>query len=182
MKPESSEPKVLTVRQLIARLRALPASAKDLPVMADGCDCEGEALDVIVRPGGNVLVARYEAPKPKTAKELAQGTKDGRESPPSGVSIGFRHVREDDAQAPAEESAGAHPPQGRPLMPRPTRLKANKEIMRLLKRARAAATLENCGVEPKSAQEAVRVYLRTWVVGPLDAALALMCGDEDPNP
>lgn len=62
---KTTEPKPLTVRTLIGKLLDLPASANDLPIIADGCDCEGEAVDLIVRDG-SVLVSRYVDPGPPT--------------------------------------------------------------------------------------------------------------------
>lgn len=69
-RPMKPEPKPLTVRRLRALLRHLPEDQQELPVYADGCDCEDAALDVIVRPGHSVLVARYVAAKPKTPEEI----------------------------------------------------------------------------------------------------------------
>lgn len=40
------EPGQITVRQLIAKLQALPAEAMDLPVFAEGCDCTGPASGI----------------------------------------------------------------------------------------------------------------------------------------
>ena len=39
----------LTVAQLIEKLQAIPN--QDLPVATEGCDCLGEATDVVIEPG-----------------------------------------------------------------------------------------------------------------------------------
>jgi hypothetical protein len=41
-----------------------------------------------------------------------------------------------------------------------------RDIRRALNDAIAAAELQSCGADP-AAQEAMRLYLTTWVVGPL---------------
>lgn len=57
----------MTVHQLIAALQALPDDQKDLLVLAEGCDCYGEAQSVVVSPNGigwgeaYVLVSRQDA-------------------------------------------------------------------------------------------------------------------------
>lgn len=38
----------LTVRQLIEKLTALPEEQKDFQVEAEGCDCDGAAVDIVV--------------------------------------------------------------------------------------------------------------------------------------
>lgn len=53
------------------------------------------------------------------------------------------------------------------------RLRANRRIMERLEKALRAARLTNCAVE-KSAQDAMKLYLDTWVVGPLDQAIEEM--------
>lgn len=57
------------------------------------------------------------------------------------------------------------------------RLTINRTILRILKRGLRAAKLENCAVEPEH-QEAMRIYLRTWCIGPLEDAIAAIDGDK----
>lgn len=56
-------------------------------------------------------------------------------------------------------------------------LRANRDILGALKSALKAAKRERCGVDTEH-QEAMRLYLDSWVVAPLEAAIAAMEGDK----
>jgi hypothetical protein len=63
----------------------------------------------------------------------------------------------------------------------PKRLKANRKIVRQLRdalehvRAAADPTSKRCGVAPEH-REAMRLYLRTWAIPPLEDAIERMTG------
>jgi len=52
----------------------------------------------------------------------------------------------------------------------------SKALEHVIERAYNSAMLEQCGVDPK-AQEAMRLYLKTWVAGPLSSALRYIRGE-----
>lgn len=54
------------------------------------------------------------------------------------------------------------------------RLRANRQILRLIEEALRAAELHNCAVEPQSAQDAMKLYLDSWVALPLREAIKAM--------
>jgi hypothetical protein len=55
-------------------------------------------------------------------------------------------------------------------------LKISKLILNNLEAARSAAARERCGVDDAS-QEAMRLYMDTWILGPLDDAIASIKGE-----
>jgi len=55
------------------------------------------------------------------------------------------------------------------------RLRINQEAVRNLRAALKAAKRERCGSDQEH-QEAMRIYLDTWVVAPLETALAIIEG------
>jgi hypothetical protein len=58
---------------------------------------------------------------------------------------------------------------------KPKRLRINAAAVRDLKAALAAARMEECAVADEHKQ-AFEIYLRTWVVGPLQMALDVIEG------
>ena len=61
---------------------------------------------------------------------------------------------------------------------KPKRLKINETIVAALERALRSAKRDGCGVD-KDAQEAMRIYLDSWCVAPLEDALACIRGEKD---
>ncbi len=57
------------------------------------------------------------------------------------------------------------------------KLRANRRVLRALRQALHAAKMADCTVEEKH-KEAMRLYLKTWVVGPLEDAIADMRGEK----
>lgn len=55
------------------------------------------------------------------------------------------------------------------------KLRANRRILRTLEQALKSARLDNCGIEEEH-QEAMRLYLTTWVVGRIQSAIDDMMG------
>ena len=56
------------------------------------------------------------------------------------------------------------------------RLRANQKILQRLKKALRAARLTDCGIEfaDQDAYDQLRIYLETWVAGPIEEAIAAM--------
>ena len=68
---------------------------------------------------------------------------------------------------------------GRITMTKRPRLKINLKILNLLERALDSAKMENCGVD-EATKRKMKLYLDTWVVSPLDKAIAKIEGRDRP--
>lgn len=55
------------------------------------------------------------------------------------------------------------------------KLRSNRRILRTLERALEYAEMTNCSVDDVH-KDVMRVYLKTWVSGPLEAAIRDMMG------
>ena len=51
----------------------------------------------------------------------------------------------------------------------------NSEVVRVLRKVLSRAKLESCAVDPK-AQEAMRLYMETWIAQPIESCLDVIEG------
>ncbi len=56
--------------------------------------------------------------------------------------------------------------------------RTNQKVIRALEYALEQANMKNCAVAPEH-KEAMRLYLRTWVAGPIEDALQYLRGEKD---